>query len=574
VDGRNQYFPELTLPERHRTQTVVKPCQRRNGSRPPSTLLLICVLVVAVCSPIKAQELVGVRLSLAGQTIKDRLPFDRPFLLVGTTSSTVMVIKGAYADTVRECPDLSEELPAGWGGLASWQRVAAMPNDSFAVYVPALDAGRTFTFCFRLESKLDAPKLEAFRAEVANDLDLTFRERIPGGSQGFTTSERQELQTAILAALPSPEGGRFEYESGSIFDRNATGNELEEALRGLRWIKSSQGNREEAIDNFNGTASALESTLRALAGDAQLAALEANESRALPAAAVELVASINALGANEAARIAAGQDALRPRGQTATATAPPDLQDAWVETDLTGRIANLRQTATALQVVRRAIPVSSAGVGESTDSPAAGQQSIRALLETAEEAALAEILTLEGMGRILDRRSSLIEAAAASLRTEAESEVRIVSSTSGNFDTRASWYFSLDIGLAWAPVLDETLPYVGVNIYTRPVDKEVPLSAKGGFGRRFAFVLGITTGSVAKTGERDDLIGGQALLVGGGLRVTDATRLTAGALVFKGDDPNPLVTDFGMTTALFLAISLDADVKELLGGVGKAIAGG
>jgi hypothetical protein len=29
-----------------------------------------------------------------------------------------------------------------------------------------------------------------------------------------------------------------------------------------------------------------------------------------------------------------------------------------------------------------------------------------------------------------------------------------------------------------------------------------------------------------------------------------------------------------MTTALFLAISLDADVKELLGGVGKAIAGG
>ena len=158
-------------------------------------------------------------------------------------------------------------------------------------------------------------------------------------------------------------------------------------------------------------------------------------------------------------------------------------------------------------------------------------------------------------------------------------------SSTGNFDTFSNYYISADAGLLWSSEVDQVVPYVGTNIYLRPVNKNAPLRTLGGFGhtfsRRFAFTLGLTTASVADKGSgttgktRDDLFGTQSLLVGAGLRLTDTIRVGVGGLVFKQQDPNPLIDRQTTGRALYFSVSFDLNVaKAFQGGLGGLFGGG
>src|SRR5262249_44806559 len=112
--------------------------------------------------------------------------------------------------------------------------------------------------------------------------------------------------------------------------------------------------------------------------------------------------------------------------------------------------------------------------------------------------------------------------------------------TVGNLETRRTWYLSMDVGFAIAPWFGEVFPYLGANVYFRPVNTSAP---PGPFLSRFSALLGFTfTDNLIKPRETRPLFGESGnLVVGAGLRATNIIRLNGGALVFKGVNPNPLI---------------------------------
>ncbi len=144
--------------------------------------------------------------------------------------------------------------------------------------------------------------------------------------------------------------------------------------------------------------------------------------------------------------------------------------------------------------------------------------------------------------------------------------------TSGDFNTSASYYISGDLGVAAIPQFSKVVPYFGTNIYLRPVNKDITLAASppddtfwDDFGRRFSFMFGISIGSVAKTNYRTDLFGGNFnLITGAGFRITDYFRLNAGTLWYQKLNDNPLNSNSSIAPAFFMSFSIDLDVKTAL----------
>lgn len=136
------------------------------------------------------------------------------------------------------------------------------------------------------------------------------------------------------------------------------------------------------------------------------------------------------------------------------------------------------------------------------------------------------------------------------------------------YTERATAYISADVGAVfprfstsnWGASL-----FIGVNFTFRPVDKDIPLSEDGGFGKRFSLIAGLTV-----TEFRDEansvtgVAGGQAALLGVGYRVSDYLRLGAGGVLFRQTHPNPAIDSKSLKVAPYVAISVDSDIGGLI----------
>jgi len=117
--------------------------------------------------------------------------------------------------------------------------------------------------------------------------------------------------------------------------------------------------------------------------------------------------------------------------------------------------------------------------------------------------------------------------------------------------------------------LETAVPYVGSNIYFRPVNRDAPLRSRGGFLRRFSVNLGVSTNSVARSGRRTDLFGSQSVIAGAGYRLTDIFRVGAGAVVFRAEDPNPLLSRKRLAVSPYAALSFDFSLAKTFKGIGN-----
>ena len=136
------------------------------------------------------------------------------------------------------------------------------------------------------------------------------------------------------------------------------------------------------------------------------------------------------------------------------------------------------------------------------------------------------------------------------------------------FTERATAYISADVGTVfprfsagnWGASL-----FVGVNFTFSPLDKDIPLSEDGGFGKRFSLIAGLTI-----TEFRDDagtvtgVAGGQAALLGVGYRISDYLRIGAGGVLFRQTHPNPAIDSQSLKVAPYVALSVDSDVAGLI----------
>ncbi|MDB5137100.1 MAG: hypothetical protein JWP37_3703 [Mucilaginibacter sp.] len=142
---------------------------------------------------------------------------------------------------------------------------------------------------------------------------------------------------------------------------------------------------------------------------------------------------------------------------------------------------------------------------------------------------------------------------------------------SGDFNTSASFYVSGDLGIAAVPQFSKAVPYLGTNIYFRPVNKDITLAGSPDdsfgdkFGRRFSLMFGLSIATLAKTNYRTDLFGGSYNLVtGAGFRITDYFRLNTGAIWYQKLNDNPLNSNSYIQPAFFVSFSIDLDVKTAL----------
>ncbi|HSL84576.1 MAG TPA: hypothetical protein VLF66_17515, partial [Thermoanaerobaculia bacterium] len=259
-----------------------------------------------------------------------------------------------------------------------------------------------------------------------------------------------------------------------------------------------------------------------------------------------------------------------------TPAEPPP--DPWTVADVAPRAANLAATraalAQALALTRTAEQVDAlrSGLGGADLAP------LRDALAGAGNAAGLVQNLLARLEAILAERDQALGELSGFLVRQASTEVPIVATSTGSFSTRAKNHVSMDIGILYSGDAGEVLPYFGANFYLRPVNRAVPLSQVGRLGRRFSFMVGVTYSSIREEENgrvlRDDLFGSMALVVGAGLRLSDAARFAVGALVYQENDPNPLVDDLSLTADPFVSVSFDANVKSLLGPLADAITGG
>ena len=114
----------------------------------------------------------------------------------------------------------------------------------------------------------------------------------------------------------------------------------------------------------------------------------------------------------------------------------------------------------------------------------------------------------------------------------------------------------------WRPWL---VPYAGVNIYAERIDRVVPFDQL--VGSRLRQRLSLTVGALL---SRPEINGATITLpfhntgivpvAAPGVRLTSFTRASLGGLVFQYRDANPASAQQHTAAAVWLGVSIDADV--------------
>src|SRR6185503_8879409 len=325
----------------------------------------------------------------------------------------------------------------------------------------------------------------------------------------------------------------------------------------------------------------LQAMLAALQADPSLAKLLAalEQQAALdPAVSAKVsslcpgCASLVGAGATPAVRLAVGEQSTQAPSPAITVSSD-GTQAASIAQSYTALAKNLNDLAALVQwaLGGDAPPAIAAALTDADRGALASLARDGGPLRLASSRATALASVTQSLSAHLNSRAQSIGALVDSLSVTARTLILADASTLGNFTTSQKNYISLDAGLSWAPELEEVVPYLGTNIYFRPVNRNAPLSSLGNFrqtfSRRFSMTFGLTASSIADEssagGTQTDLFGNQSLMLGAGLRVTDAMRLGAGAIVFKEDDPSPLINEEKLNTSYYLSLSFDIDVVSL-----------
>jgi len=577
------------------------------------------------------EGLTAVPVDLSSGALQAVLPFDEPFLLTGTVPAGVVAIDGAWCPIPdKGGPELAALLEAtrATGAftacpgsaepprpIPSWENpvppAPGAPPATFTLFVAErLEANEDYLFVFRTARQLTADELATFQPRVRSALDQTLRSfadtPLPPESATLdqvTARLFQMLQRSVGGVLdtqPLRQGEIARPVPGTLFDPvsvPAVGAPTPAWGRELRDLYRIQATRADPAGQLEQRTGLLFDALEEVGQDASgagLAALRqavaglsagdrATLDHLLPAPAL---AALDALAGERGPRLDAVAFGLAALGtaQSTSMGGPPDPTpaqpppDPWTAADAAPRAANLAATraalAQALALTRTAEQVDAlrSGLGGAELAP------LRDALAGAQAAAGLVQNLLARLEAILAERDRALDELSGFLRRQVSTEVPIVATSTGSFSTRAKNHVSMDIGILYSGDAGEVLPYFAANFYLRPVNRDVPLSQVGGLGRRFSFMVGITYSSIEEEENgrviRDNLFGTQALVVGAGLRLTDAARVSVGALVFQENDPNPLVDDLSLTADPFLALSFDFDARSALGPLATAITGG
>lgn len=533
------------------------------------------------------------------------LPFDVPLRICGKSGPEIQRVEVRWI-AGRQPLTLSEgACRDGAPGL----QIAGEGNSdgtSFRVVTTPLEAQRYYVFCFLLEKSLSPEETAAFAVKARTTLDQALAGiKSADITQPQVAALRDQLRQDLEAAADADQM----ISTDTLFDPNLPAERvdaqflqhiadvLEPQLRRVDTLNGvsipgvpaapSYGELQlrlrQAIDELRGSpelnrfADLLDTASQR---NVNLATLLSNEFR-------DELALVRA-NENQATRFAQGLDPAADPGDTAAG------EDLATTTDPATAAAIAATYQRHSQTLSNPDPrglgleeLIADALGNGITAPyvkeltAAERGALKKLAEDTIPQAASLAFTLSGqatnVGKTLAARARALDALVRQVQLASATVKLADASTTGNFQTSQSLYISADAGLLIAPEIDEVVPYVGTNIYFRPVNKNASLRSLGSFGqtftRRFALTLGLTTSSIAETKDnltlREDLFGSQALVVGAGLRLTESLRLGAGAFVFRQNDPSPLIDDLAVTTTYYISASFDLDVaRAFQGGLG------
>jgi hypothetical protein len=138
-----------------------------------------------------------------------------------------------------------------------------------------------------------------------------------------------------------------------------------------------------------------------------------------------------------------------------------------------------------------------------------------------------------------------------------------------DFDTRTGYTITPDFGYVYYGFQDNfsaMTPYIGFQLEFRYFDKNIPFNMihPKSIWHYLSFCSGVTMTSLKKEGKRDDLFAGKSLLMGLGVRLSSATRITFGGILFNKEDVNPLKDNKHTIATPFIGISIDLKLKSII----------
>ncbi len=450
--------------------------------------------------------------------------------------------------------------------------------------VPRLDAEKFYQFRFSFEKKVTPADAQAFAAEVQKvvngdlwgDPDATADLPLSGD---LTGDHLAAIRANLIQSLQDITGADQVTEPGSMLNPDTPFDSVRDAFNGLlRPVRNAQGQINDAAEDYQDEIADLNPLLAELRADPTL-----QKFASALAARAAADPSLQDRAEEVSAALAVGDAPVlfRKDRQSPAALAGFVQQSAPYYADATAKMDKL-QDLLANKLVeadgspRPAVqPLVAAGQLTADDLArlAALGQPTQPVGSASRALARVGLLLSDRLTTLLNNRTTAVAALAAAYRTQTEGIAVIAGSSTGNFQTQSRNYISADTGIVCTPELSECNTYAGTNIYFRPINKDAPLNQFGGFfqtlSRRLSATLGLTVQGVGDDKTRDDLFNNQSLLLGLGARMTTSVRLTAGGLLFKKRDPNPLVTDEKLTTTYFLSVSFDIDVVPSLQGIGS-----
>lgn len=137
-----------------------------------------------------------------------------------------------------------------------------------------------------------------------------------------------------------------------------------------------------------------------------------------------------------------------------------------------------------------------------------------------------------------------------------------------DFDTRTGYTITPDFGYVYygfQKELNNMTPYIGFQLEFRYFDKNIPFNLihPKTLWHYLSFTTGLSLTSLKKEGKRDDLFANKSLLVGLGVRISSATRLTLGGILFNKENVNPLINKKHLTVTPFMGLSIDLKLKSI-----------
>lgn len=527
-----------------------------------------------------------IEIDLRSTSATGTLPFDVPFEMVGDVPDRVDRISLVY----RECGNTNCPKPGTitrdenctpvlddrgkWQPAQAlvWERdalTAPKPGDvaRFSLPIDALDAQRRYVFLFDVDGTPTDDQTAAFQPrarELVSRRLAGFND--PDQSQAAYEALRGDLIAEVRTLAPC-------VVVGTLLDPST--NVDEEFTTSIADILDDQLQKTNGVTTFNQGATRLRANLASIF-EAPLSVM-VRKLRARPEEAADVDAHGDVI---KLISLTQSQIEVVARGASVTA---PDRALQSMTADITAdaattRVSNLAQTRDLLRDLGSWLKrLDSDGVfddlARTNDLTAEQVASLRTLTVRGNpvDTGASEAFRMMSAGRNVAENATSRDSRINALADQARQEIRTVrligSDTVGTFDTFSAWYVSADAGFAYAQEIESTVPYLGANIYFRPINKDAPLRMKGGLKRRVSATLGLTVSSIADANKatRQDLFNTQSLIIGGGFRVTDALRVGGGALVYKKKSG----TDSVLAAAPYLSISFDWNVAKQFAGVGK-----